>query len=138
LNVDINIFLPFTRFLSIYVQIISVVEQALTHPLQDLSLENGSGMSDMSNSLILDEGTDASLGNPSDREVNPSPTQPKTLQQEFSLINVNMPNVQMDVVRLFLLCCYFLVHLRDQTLLETKDLCITNKILNPSLLHLNI
>ncbi|XP_021927704.1 GATOR complex protein WDR59-like isoform X3 [Zootermopsis nevadensis] len=74
-----------------------VVEQALTHPLQDLSLENESGMSDMSNSLILDEGTDVSLGNPPDREVNPSPTQPKTLQQEFSLINVNMPNVQMDV-----------------------------------------
>jgi hypothetical protein len=76
------------------------VEQTLTHPLQDLSLENGSGMSDMSNSLILDEGTDASLGNSVDKEVNPSPTQPKTLQQEFSLINVNMPNVQMDVVRL--------------------------------------
>ncbi|GFG32156.1 hypothetical protein Cfor_09334, partial [Coptotermes formosanus] len=76
----------------------SVLEQALTHPLQDLSLENGSGVSDISNSLMLDEGTDASLGNPSDREVNPSPTQPKTLQQEFSLINVNMPNVQMDVM----------------------------------------
>jgi hypothetical protein len=60
-------------------------------------------MSDMSNSLTLDEGTDASVGNPSDKEVNPSPTQPKTLQQEFSLINVNMPNVQMDVVRLSLL-----------------------------------
>ncbi|XP_069692365.1 GATOR2 complex protein WDR59 isoform X2 [Periplaneta americana] len=75
-----------------------VVEPALTHPLQDLSLENGSGVSDMSSSLILDEGTDASLGNPSDREVNPSPTQPKTLQQEFSLINVNMPNVKLDVM----------------------------------------
>ncbi|PSN51284.1 WD repeat-containing protein 59 [Blattella germanica] len=35
-----------------------VVEHALTHPLQDLSLENGSIMSDMSNSLVLDEGTD--------------------------------------------------------------------------------
>jgi hypothetical protein len=88
------------------------LEQALTHPLQDLSLENGSGVSDISNSLMLDEGTDASLGNPSDREVNPSPTQPKTLQQEFSLINVNMPNVQMDVVRLSLLYCYFVLCLR--------------------------
>jgi hypothetical protein len=85
------------------------LEQALTHPLQDLTLENGSSVSDMSNSLILDEGTDASLGNPLEREVNPSPTQPKTLQQEFSLINVNMPNVQMDVVRLSLLHCYIVL-----------------------------
>jgi len=83
----------------------SVLEQTLTHPLQDLTLENGSSVSDMSNSLILDEGTDASLGNPLEREVNPSPTQPKTLQQEFSLINLNMPNVQMDVVRLSSLHC---------------------------------
>lgn len=95
-----------------YVNNFSVVEQALTHPLQDLSLENGSGMSDVSNSLILDEGTDVSLGNPSDREVNPSPTQPKTLQQEFSLINLNMPNVQMDVVSLFQLYCYLVLCLR--------------------------
>jgi hypothetical protein len=98
------------------------VEQALTHPLQDLSLENGSGISDMSNSLILDEGTDASLGNPSDREVNPSPTQPKTLQQEFSLINVNMPNVQMDVVRLYQLYCCFVVCLSGITLSFTNQI----------------
>ena len=57
----------------------------------------------MSNSLILDEALEASLGHPTmEREVNPSPTQPKTLQQEFSLINVNMPNVQMDVVSILL------------------------------------
>lgn len=92
----------------------------------------------MSNSLILDEGTDVSLGNPPDREVNPSPTQPKTLQQEFSLINVNMPNVQMDVVRLSLVCCYFVLRVRDQILLETKDIPIMNKIRNPSLLYLYI
>lgn len=100
MNVGIDILLPLAR-LKIYAYTFSVVEQTLTHPLQDLSLENGSGMSDMSNSLILDEGTDASLGNSTDKEVNPSPTQPKTLQQEFSLINVNMPNVQMDLVRLY-------------------------------------
>lgn len=102
------------------------MEQALTHPLQDLTLENGSGVSDMSNSLILDEGTDASLGNPLEREVNPSPTQPKTLQQEFSLINVNMPNVQMDVVRLS--CCianlYYVSRFR---LIETKGVHATEK-----------
>jgi len=74
----------------------------------------------MSNSLILDEGTDASLGNPLEREVNPSPTQPKTLQQEFSLINVNMPNVQMDVVR-YPCCIATLYHVTGlRLLLETK------------------
>jgi len=81
----------------------------------------------MSNSLILDEGTDASLGNPLEREVNPSPTQPKTLQQEFSLINVNMPNVQMDVVRLSLLIATLYYVSDFRLLLETKGVHATEK-----------
>lgn len=31
----------------------------------------------------------------SDKEIS-SPTQPKTLQQEFSLINMNIPNIQVN------------------------------------------
>ncbi|XP_067001039.2 GATOR2 complex protein WDR59 [Anabrus simplex] len=74
-----------------------VGEPVLNHPLQNL--ENGSSISDGINGLGLDDLAQNELGLSAfdDREVNPSPTQPKTLQQEFSLINTNIPNVHLDV-----------------------------------------
>ncbi|KAK0087002.1 hypothetical protein PV326_005337 [Microctonus aethiopoides] len=35
----------------------------------------------------------------------PSPTQPKTLQQEFSLINMNIPNIEMNAMDAVERCC---------------------------------
>lgn len=42
-----------------------------------------------------------------------SPTQPKTLQQEFSLININIPNIEViiyiDIIEIYegKICCHF-------------------------------
>ncbi|CAG2065895.1 unnamed protein product, partial [Timema podura] len=68
-----------------------VVESSLADPL----LENGS---ELLNNLALEEGSEPIFQTSSeqDKEVTPSPTQPKTLQQEFSLININIPNVHLD------------------------------------------
>nr|CAD7194662.1 unnamed protein product [Timema douglasi] len=68
-----------------------VAESSLADPL----LENGS---ELLNNLVLEEGSEPIFQTSSDqdKEVTPSPTQPKTLQQEFSLININIPNVHLD------------------------------------------
>lgn len=72
------------------------LEPGLTHPLQPLPVENGPTVSNFITPINTEEGTEV------ETEVNPSPTQPKTLQQEFSLMNINIPNVHveaMDAVR---------------------------------------
>ncbi|XP_046999380.1 GATOR complex protein WDR59 isoform X1 [Schistocerca americana] len=69
-----------------------VMDPVITHPLQTLPLENDDSVPELINSLTVEESADA------DREVNPSPTQPKTLQQEFSLLNINIPNVRVEAM----------------------------------------
>lgn len=64
--------------------------------VQELELHDSNNESDinfsttnMDNLTINHEGEVSK----SDKET-PSPTQPKTLQQEFSLINMNIPNIE--------------------------------------------
>ena len=63
--------------------------------VQQLQLHESQNESDLNYGTKTDESTinhDIKLSD-QDKEV-PSPTQPKTLQQEFSLINMNIPNIE--------------------------------------------
>lgn len=68
------------------------------HPLEIVALENGTPVIVGTESIEVISTPTTPVPTASEKEVIPSPTQPKTLQQEFSLMNINIPNVQVDAV----------------------------------------
>ncbi|GLG98684.1 GATOR complex protein WDR59 [Gryllus bimaculatus] len=91
-----------------------VVEPAMSHPLQVLPHESSPSLTPTPSPALNGlppQAEEAILAEPErtleikEPEVNPSPTQPKTLQQEFSLINTNIPNIQLEAVDLVRRSC---------------------------------
>ncbi|XP_033209971.1 GATOR complex protein WDR59 isoform X1 [Belonocnema kinseyi] len=67
--------------------------------VQQLQLHESQNESDLNYATKMDGSTinhDLNISD-QDKEV-PSPTQPKTLQQEFSLINMNIPNIEVNAM----------------------------------------